>query len=59
MPVLAAQNFCPINVVLENKCYRAAAILMLSAIDTMAFLAMPEVQDDVTRTDFVEKLSPS
>jgi len=42
-----------INVALDNKCYRAAAILMLSAIDTMAFLAMPEQQEDVTSTDFI------
>jgi hypothetical protein len=42
-----------INVALDNKCYRAAAILMLSAVDTMAFLTMPEAQDEVTRPDFI------
>jgi hypothetical protein len=41
-----------IIIVLDNRCYRAAAILMLSAIDTMAFLAMPESQDEVKRPNF-------
>jgi len=42
-----------IDVALANQCYRAAAILMLSAIDTMAFLAMPEAQAEVTKRDFI------
>jgi hypothetical protein len=43
-----------INVAIENNCVSSAVILILSAIDTMAYLAMPEIQEDVTRKDFVE-----
>jgi len=43
-----------INVTIENNCISSAVVLILSAIDTMAYLAMPETQEDVTRKDFVE-----
>ena len=41
-----------VNVTLENECDGSAVILMLSAIDTMAYLSMPEGQEDVQRDDF-------
>jgi len=43
-----------INVVLENECFGSAAILILSAIDTMAYLSMPKDQQDVTSKDFIK-----
>ena len=43
-----------IRVALENECYPAAVILILSGIDAMAFLGMPEGRDNVTRRDFVD-----
>jgi len=43
-----------IRVSLENKSNAATVILVLSGIDTMAFLNMPEEQEDVTRKDFIE-----
>lgn len=43
-----------IRVALENECYASAVILIYSGIDTMAYLNMPEQQQDVTRNDFVE-----
>lgn len=43
-----------INVCLENECFGSAVILTYSGIDTMAYLAMPENQTDVTRNDFVQ-----
>ncbi len=42
-----------INVTLENECESSAVILMLSAIDAMAYLAMPENQQDVRPDDFI------
>jgi hypothetical protein len=42
-----------IIVTIENGCLGSAVILILSAIDAMAYLSMPESQQDVTRTDFV------
>ena len=42
-----------IRVVLKNKCYGAAVILILSGIDSMAYLDMPESQEDVNRNDFI------
>lgn len=42
-----------IRVAIENKCLGSAVILILSGIDTMAYIAMPDSQDDVTRGDFV------
>lgn len=43
-----------IRVALENECWRAAALLTLSGIDTMAYLNMPQGQEDVTRQDFTQ-----
>jgi hypothetical protein len=42
-----------INVTIENGCFGSAVILILSAIDAMAYLSMPENQEDVTRADFI------
>jgi len=42
-----------INVTLENECDASAVILMLSAIDAMAFLVIPESQQDVRAEDFI------
>lgn len=42
-----------IRVTIENKCYGSAVILILSGIDTMAYLSMPETQEDVQKTDFI------
>jgi hypothetical protein len=43
-----------IQVAIKNDCYASAVILILSGIDAMAFLNMPESQTDVTGTDFIE-----
>jgi hypothetical protein len=43
-----------INVTLENGCYASAVVLVLSAIDAMAFLGMSEGQQDVSKSDFVK-----
>jgi len=43
-----------IRVSLENKSYAATVILVLSGIDTMAFLNMPKNQQEVKQKDFVE-----
>ena len=43
-----------IHVALENRCYASAVILIYAGIDTMAYLNMPEGQQDVTRNDFVQ-----
>jgi hypothetical protein len=43
-----------INITIEQECDASAVILMLSAIDAMAFLVMPEQQEDVGRRDFIE-----
>jgi len=42
-----------IRVALENNCLAAAVILILSGIDSMAYLDMPEDQKDVARSDFI------
>ena len=42
-----------IRVALDNSCLAAAVILVLSGIDSMAYVGMPAVQDDVTGPDFV------
>ena len=42
-----------IRVALENECYGSVVVLILSGIDTMAYLGMPAGQQDVTRNDFV------
>ena len=43
-----------IQMAVKNKCYGSAVILILSGIDSMAFLNMPASQTDVTRTDFID-----
>ncbi len=43
-----------INVTLEHECYASAVILILSAIDAMAYLTMPEGQQDVRPDDFIK-----
>jgi hypothetical protein len=43
-----------INLTLENDCMASALILMLSAIDAMAYLSMPEGQEDVRAGDFIK-----
>jgi hypothetical protein len=42
-----------IQLTVENGCFDAAVILILSGIDSMAYLNMPVGQEDVTRNDFV------
>jgi hypothetical protein len=42
-----------IRVLLENRGYRGAVILIYSGIDVMASLGMPEGQVDVKRDDFI------
>ena len=42
-----------ITVALDNGCLGSAIILILSAIDAMAYLSMPEGQEDVTKADFI------
>ncbi len=41
-----------IQVAIDNECMDSAAILILSGIDTMAYLNMPADQEDVTKNDF-------
>ena|SRR3990172_563770 len=43
-----------ITVTLENGCEGSTAILILSAIDAMAYLSTPDGQEDVTKTDFID-----
>jgi hypothetical protein len=43
-----------IQVAIENECFDSAVILILSGIDSMAFLSMPGNQQDVRRDDFVK-----
>ena len=43
-----------ISVTLENECEASAVILILSAIDAMAYLAMPDNHQDVTSDDFIK-----
>lgn len=43
-----------IAVCLKNQCYGAAATLLYCGIDTMAYLSMPEGQQDVRQQDFVD-----
>jgi hypothetical protein len=42
-----------IELTIEHKCLSSAVVLILSGIDAMAYLAMPEVKQDVTQSDFV------
>lgn len=43
-----------ISVALDNKCYGSSVVLIYAGIDAMAFLSMPDKQEDVTRKDFVD-----
>ena len=43
-----------INVTLEHDCDASAVILILSAIDAMAYLTMPKDQRDVRPDDFIK-----
>jgi len=42
-----------IDVVLNSGCLGSAVILILSAMDTMAYLSMPDGQDEVKSVDFI------
>ena len=42
-----------IRVALDNECYAAAVILVYSGIDTMAYIGIPDNQEDVTSRDFM------
>jgi hypothetical protein len=42
-----------IEVVMDNRCFRAALILIYAGLDAMACLDMPEKQEDVQRKDFI------
>jgi hypothetical protein len=42
-----------IQVAIDNECLDSAVILILSGIDSMAYLNMPANQEDVTKNDFV------
>ena len=42
-----------IRVAIENECFDSAVILILSGVDTMAYLAMAANQQDVTKHDFI------
>ena len=44
----------PIRIVLKNKKYRAAVILILTGIDTMAYLSMPAGKKTQDCHDFIE-----
>ena len=43
-----------IEVAVANGCYGSAVALVYSGMDSMAFLAMPKDQTDVTGKDFIE-----
>jgi hypothetical protein len=43
-----------INTALEHDCDASAVILMLSAIDALAYFCMAEGQEDVQRSDFIK-----
>jgi hypothetical protein len=43
-----------IEITIEKECFGSAVILVLSAIDAMAYLAMPDDHEDVTRKDFIQ-----
>lgn len=42
-----------IQVTVDNGCFGSAVILILSGIDTMAYLGMPADQQEVNKTDFI------
>jgi len=41
-----------IQVAVDNECLDSAVILILSGIDSMAYLNMPADHEDVTKNDF-------
>ncbi len=43
----------PIEILLQQRSYPAALILIYSGMDTMAFLSMPAAKTDVMRSDFI------
>jgi hypothetical protein len=43
-----------IKVAIGNGCHGSAVILIYSGMDSMAFLAMPKEQEDVTGRDFID-----
>jgi hypothetical protein len=43
----------PIEILLQQRYYPAALILIYSGMDTMAFLSMPVGKTDVMRSDFI------
>ncbi len=43
-----------IRAAIDNKCFGSAVVLILSGIDTMAYLNMPQTQQDVQKKDFVD-----
>ena len=47
-----------IEVTVANGCYGSAVVLVYSGMDSMAFLAMPKGQTDVTGKDFIELVIP-
>jgi hypothetical protein len=44
----------PIRLLLREEFYPAALVLTFSAMDTMAYLAMPAGKQDVMRSDFID-----
>jgi hypothetical protein len=43
-----------IRVAIENECFASAVILIFSGIDTVAWLGMPEDQQNVTKNYFIK-----
>jgi hypothetical protein len=43
-----------INIAVANGCHGSAVVLIYSGMDSMAYLAMPENQTDVSGRDFIE-----
>ena len=43
-----------IEITVANGCYGSAVVLIYSGMDSMAYLAMPKDQTDVTGKDFIE-----
>lgn len=43
-----------ISVAFNNGCFGSAVVLIYAGIDAMAYLSMPEGNNDVTREDFVQ-----
>ncbi len=43
-----------IQIAIDNECFDSAVVLILSGIDSMAYLNMPGEQEDVTKNDFIK-----